>query len=493
MLSFARRIRKRDSQKPRASGKHILVKKEGTEEMKNIKRISALVLALIMVLALTATALADDATMAGQEGVIGEFTTPDTPVTQTDTVVIYKEITAYNPEACTVNAPTVTYNYTIGAATVATGTTVTDNASHHAQINSTNVNAQVAVKAGVGTPTITGTAAGVLAITPANQLSASQYGTANRFNLTVDFSSIDWATTGTGAGVYRYVITETTNATDKNAAGIAEGTIAKTLYMDVYVDGSGNIYGYTLFSNNSSIDATAGDDAAKTAAGKTEGFVDDPANTVYTSSNTSAADKYYTFNLTLTKVVANDAYAVTTHHQFPFTVNLDNATVTAAVLPIMTVGTNATQTALTAFVIGHNDTANNSDTSTTWTPTIADNATVTYVGIPCGTTITVKETNDVTGVTYNSVSTNADTNAAAKAINTGDASNVATIDCNATALTAAAENHTAAASKVVTFTNTMIQISPTGVTLRVAPFALMLFAGIALVLITRRRENTEEA
>ena len=464
--------------------------------MKNIKKISALILALILVLSLTATAFADAADMTGEGGVIGEFPTSGegahTATTQDDSVVIYKEITAYNPESVTVNAPTITYNYTIGAATVANGTTVKDNASHHAQINSTDVQATVAVKAGVGTPTITGTGAGVLAITPANQLSASEYGTANRFALTVDFTSIDWTTTGSGAGVYRYVINETTAEATKNAAGIAEGAVANTLYMDVYVDGSGNIYGYTLFTNNTSIDATTSDNAAATAAGKTEGFVDDPANTVYTSSNTSAADKYYTFNLTITKDVVDDSYAETTHHQFPFTVTLDNPTVTAAVLPIMTVSANATQTALTAGAIG--SASNATPNATTWNPTIADGATVAYVGIPCGTTITVKETNNVTGVTYNSVSTNADTNATAKTINTGEESNVATINCNATALTAAHENHTTAANKVVTFTNTMVQISPTGVTLRVAPFACIFFAGIFLVLFTRRRrEEAEEA
>ncbi len=454
-----------------------------------IKKIGALMLALVMVLSLGSVAFATNAAdMSGQSGVIGEFTTPDTPDTQDDTVVIYKEITAYNPESCVVNAPTITYNYTIGAATVAAGTTITDNASHHNQISGADVNAQVAVKAGVGSPTITGTDVRVLAITPTDQLNASEYGTANRFALTLDFSSIDWATDGTGAGVYRYVIAETTTTATKNAAGIAEGTIAKTLYIDVYVDGSGNIYGYTLFNNNSSIDATTSDADAASSAGKTEGFVDDPANTEYTSANASTADKYYTFNLTLTKDVVNDAYAESTHHQFPFTVTLDNPTVTAAVLPIMTVGANATQSALTAAAIG------TGATLTTWTPTIADSATVTYVGIPCGTTITVKETNNVTGVTYNSVSTNADTDAAAKSINTSEDSNTATINCNATALTAAQENHTAAATKVVTFTNTLIQISPTGVVLRIAPYVLMLGAGVTLfvILMVKRRKTSEE-
>lgn len=444
--------------------------------MKNtLKKLGAIALVLMLMLSLSVNAFAAEEAedMSGKSGVIGEFETPDEATTQTDTVVIYKEITAYNPESVTVNAPTITYNYTIGAATVANGTTVTDNASRH---EGTGVTATVAVKAGVGTPTITGTGAGVLAITPTDQLAASKDGTANRFELTVDFSSVDWA----GAGVYRYVINETTVATTKNAAGIAEGTTPKELFMDVYVDGSGNIYGYVLFTTNSTIDGSTSEATAASAAGKVEGFVDDADKHVYSSTDTSTADKYYTFNLDLTKFVMNDAYAKNTHHQFPFTVTLTNTSVTAAVLPKMTVGTNATQTALTAGVIAG-----------TWNPTIADGATINYVGIPCGTTITVKETNDVTGVTYSSVSTNADTNAEAKVINTGVDSNTATISCGATALAAATENHTAANSKVLTFTNTLVQISPTGVVMRVAPYALMLIGGFVLLVISRRRKAEE--
>ncbi len=449
-----------------------------------IKKIGALALALVIVLAMGTTAFAAES-MTNQGGVIGEFTTPDTATVQNDAVVIYKEITAFNPESCTVNAPTITFNYTIGAATVAAGTTVTDNASHHNLINGAAANATVAVKPGVGTPTITGTAAGVLAITPADELDASVNGTANRFNLTVDFSSIDWNTTGSGAGVYRYVISETTAENAKNAAGIKEGTVANTLYMDVYVDGSNNIYGYVLFTNNSSIDAGTSDPAAATAAGKTEGFVGGAADGTAYSSDTSAADKYYTFNLDLKKVVQNDQYAVSTKHQFPFTVTLDNPTVTAAVLPIMTVGENATQTALAAAAIGTGTTA------TKWEPTIANDATISYVGIPCGTTITVYETNDVTGVTYTSVSANADTDADAKPIGTNEDSNTAIVDCGATALKAATENHTVSANKAVTFTNTLLQISPTGVVMRVGPYLLIVALGATLFLFTRRRKVVE--
>ena len=43
--------------------------------------------------------------------------------------------------------------------------------------------------------------------------------------------------------------------------------------------------------------------------------------------------------------------------------------------------------------------------------------------------------------------------------------------------------------KEVTFTNTLQLISPTGVAMRVAPYIMMLGAGLFLLLVTRRREE----
>ena len=169
----------------------------------------------------------------------------------------------------------------------------------------------------------------------------------------------------------------------------------------------------------------------------------------------------------------NDAFS--TSHEFPFTVTLANSTVTAAVLPEMTISGNATQAALTAGAIAG-----------TWSPTIADGGEISYVGIPCGTTVTINETNDVTGVTYSSVSAGADTDAAVKNIFTSEVSNDAVINCGATACAAAAENHD------VVFTNTLLQISPTGIALRFTPFAIMLTAGVFFVVLAKKSRREDE-
>ncbi len=461
--------------------------------MKNtFKKIGALVLVLVMMAAMSVTAFAADADMTGEAGVIGEFT-EDNPAVQDDAVIIYKEITALNPEDCTVNAPTITYTYAISAGDA--GKSITDASSHHKKIDNTDVNVTVTTKAGVGSPVITGTTSSnstagnsALYITPADQLDASEYGTANRFPIAIDFSSINWASDGSGAGVYRYVITETCLEETKNAAGIAEGSVANTLYMDVYVDGSGNIYGYVLFTNNDDINASPdADAAAATAAGKTEGFVGSEADGEDYSADNSAADKYYTFNFGVSKEVVNDAYAIATNHEFPFDITLANSEVTANVLPKITFSGTHTGTVPTAAA----GIAGFSYDGTADTPTnplkLAHQASVTFVGVPCGTTVTIKEKNDVTGVTYNSVSENAHDDAAAKPIGTGEVSNNATITCTAH-ITRATENHNG-----ILFTNTLLQISPTGVVMRVAPYVLILAAGIVLVIISRRRRSEEEA
>ncbi|MBR1689930.1 MAG: hypothetical protein IJ713_04040 [Oscillibacter sp.] len=468
------------------------------------KRIASLALGLVLALALAAPALAADpatADMSGENGVIGEFTNPDTPTIYEKSVVMYKEITAFNPETTdiTVNAPTITYTYKIEPGSA--GKDIYDVKTAHTP----NANAHVLTKAGITGAKISGSADGTtfvenkLELTPSIQLTANSTGVKNPFKLKVDFSGV----TFTGAGVYRYKITEETTETVKNGAGIKDGEISDIRYMDVYVDGDNNIYGYVCFINDNSIDAQEGASTnTVTAAAKTEGFVATTTGGA-DGATSQTADQYYTFNLEVGKTVENDTYAKTTKHQFPFTVTLDNATVTAEVLPIMTFSddgttyavsaTHVTQTALAAAKIGTGTEA------TKWEPKIADSASVKYVGIPCGTTVTILEQNDVTGATYVSSSAGADTNAEAKNIYSDgstikESSNSATVTCGQTALTAATENHTKSVSRAVIFTNKLLQISPTGVVTRIAPFAILLGAGVVLLMAaSRRREEEEDA
>ena len=186
---------------------------------------------------MSAVAFAADEDMSGQSGVIGEFQAADTPDTpaKNNTLVIYQEITAYNKDGKTVNAPTVTYTYTITGLNGSKAVKDAGGAALHKSTQPVSVITKDARSATIGAASITGTGTGVLALTPTNQLKASDNGTANRFPLTLDFSGCTW----TGAGVYRFQIDETTAAADKIAAGIKEGTTSNSRFVDVYVKDKG--------------------------------------------------------------------------------------------------------------------------------------------------------------------------------------------------------------------------------------------------------------
>lgn len=523
MLSFARRIRKRDSQKPRASGKHILVKKEGTEEMKNIKRISALVLALIMVLALTATALADAALLTNGE--VGGYTQPDTQNLDNKMINIKKEIKAFNPDESLIYGPAITYTYAITAASGSELVTITDDTDDHKSGLATTVTAITPNGNTSAYPTMTGTSADTIAWTNEDILDASPAGTANYKNLTVDFSNVVF----TAPGVYRYKITETANA--YVTSGVTDGGITATRYLDVYVMRSDNfdashdgteghlfvagdwrIYGYVCISPESVASNAGGTTNVTTATKKTNGFVSvpDPDGDPSTDDGVTG-DEYHTYNLTVGKKLMNDT--TMNGHKFPFDVAWTAGAATGTFqFAVETTGnaqvtsTNEASTAKSLSgvdasalkKVGSADVVGTADKD--GTPSIANDGTVKYIGIPTGTKATVTETNDVVGTTYATTATETiGTGSATEVVWTGGTSakstdnKTATMDHSDTTIYAQTFAPAADSNVAIQVTNTLSIISPTGVAFRVAPYVLMLCAGIALVLITRRRENTEEA
>ena len=377
--------------------------------MKNLKKIMAVALAVMMTAALSVSIFA-----AAISSTSDSFGT----VESTDTSVTFKNVlNAYNPDEDTIFAPAVSYAFAIAPASGAEiGQTITD-----------ADDVQAVVKAGVGSPSITASAAWTMD----NELDAASDGAENNKAITVDFDGVNF----TAAGVYRYKITRT--VTDTNNV-IDEDDNDR--FLDVYVkdeNGTFSIYGYVLH------DVT---DDITTATEKSDGFYDD----------------YKTSNLVVSKDLVNDT--ANNDNQFPFSVTF--ADTADAHIMVGSTG-NATVAAMAA-----------GDTSSD--PTIADSSSVKYIGIPNGFTADVYETNDVTGTTYKSEGA-ADTAADEKNITwdaTGDANK------SKTASTAAATDET----KTVAFTNTLELISPTGVIVRVAPFALILLAGVVLFVIVRRRK-----
>ena len=406
----------------------------------------------------------------------------DAVVTNNKAVRFYKEITVYNPDNATVKEPTASYTYTVTAGS-ADKTIKDSNSKQTGTKTGTGINS---IKMSSETSPTAVTASYVtLTYAPGSSstMTASSTGSKNTKWVDIDFSGVVFPS----AGVYRYKITE--SGYTYNSNGVVAGTTGHERFIDVYVKDAENhstasdqpedweIYGYAMFTADENIDATVDPKETKKTTGFVAHYDGDPSS----DSNKKTADSYYTFNLTVQKTVVNDSYIKNTHHQFPFTVTLSNETVTKEVLPILEVSNNATQAALAigseGIIIGN----------AVWNPTIADGASVTYTGIPAGTTITIKEKNDVSGTTYEVASSGADTNLTAANVAYNTESGTATVSIGATAGQAVSNN------KTVVFSNNLQTISPTGYVARFAPYALMLIGGIALLIIAKKhKKHTDE-
>ncbi|MBO4783865.1 MAG: hypothetical protein IKS60_01790 [Lachnospiraceae bacterium] len=448
---------------------------------KGFRKIGAVLLTFAMALAMNSTVFAA-ASLTGGE--VGGFTNPDAPVSQEKTINIQKELTVYNVNETTINAPTISYTYAITAG--AAGVSVTDATSDHA--NNTAVTVQTKAGVGVSDITLTGTSANTIAWASTGTVTADTDGAANYKNLEIDFSNVVFG----AAGVYRYVITETPPA--YAASGVTETTSTTNphvRYLDVYVrpaatftDGSiaddWDIYGYVCMLESEAI--TPDGDTTTTGAVKTNGFV--------AGTNDGAAylaDSYYTYNVTVSKTVTNDNYAKATH-AFPFTVIFTNATVTNAVdISSTTTGTvgGFTDPASAALSAGN----------TKGILTLKDSSSVKYIGIPNGTQIEVYETNDMAGVTYQVTTTVDGTTSTADdtvdvAVISGTAPTTAVAqgspkgnyESTKASFTPGANADDDVAHTIAVDNNLQL-ISPTGFVVRFAPYMLVLLGGILLITI----------
>ena len=403
-----------------------------------MKKLIAFIAALVMIFMLSLTA---EAANLGESGLVS-LTTEDR------TIVIKKDIIAYNPAESDVHAPAISYSYTIASGS--SGKNVKD-------------------ANGISTTTLAGpegaTITDSLTWTASETLQTASGGKANTKTITADFSGVTFPS----AGVYRYKITETatytnTGVTDENS---------HTRYLDVYVKnaataGTFEIYGYVLFTNDNNIDGstTAADEDKATAAAKTEGFVGD------------TADKYYTYNLSVSKTLSGDNGM--NGNEFPFSISFTGTE--TSVLPIISKEGTATipaQWTTAGTMSSFNMTADSNKLK------IANGGVVTVTGIPIGTSVQINEKNNVTGTTYQVASSGADANAESKPVSPNEVSNTASVNAQTTDKDIVDKN--------VVFTNTLALISPTGYIARYAPYALMLIGGIVLLVVAmKHKKHTDE-
>ena len=259
-----------------------------------LRKVASIFVATAMVAALGVSAMA---TELPEEGVTGD----KNPATALETtLVIQKDLKVYNPSADEVYGPGVSYTYTIGAGSAEKEITDVDGV-------------KALTKAGVGTPTITGSVA-----YPNNEkVDAAPAGASNLKPIEINFANVTFP----GAGVYRYVVTET--CSNKADVGVVGDNATETVrYLDVYVrdpkDGETGykIYGYVLFAVDDDIDGSTAASNNLDDVVKTQGFVDTTTGSG-SGAATLKADAYYTYNLEVKKTLVNDA--ANNDHGFPFT------------------------------------------------------------------------------------------------------------------------------------------------------------------------------
>ena len=450
-----------------------------------MKKILALVLALLVAMSMTAAFADVEPTLGSYEGSQNR----NFGVVDGSKVPLTKSIIIFNPENGTdVREPNIQFAYTVTPVTAADELgTITDDGRY-------NENVPVTVKANAGVAgVVTGT---TIKFGETKTAPAKTTGTEVEYsgNLTVDLTNIPHA------GVYRYLITETAqdlsgNSINVTAYGLEErGTeYDTTRYLDLYVankaDGTGfELTGAVIFKTNTKDDSnTSATSGITTTTDKTTGYepgTETPASDDPDYTNDKEVDRYFTYNLKVGKTTTG-ALADKTH-DFPFEIKVTGA-LTPVVKTDLTVN-NATN--ITAGVQNVNTTV------LTLSPKMSDGDYIELKGIPKGTTVTVKETND----TPDTYTASWDETKGTTTTATVESDNATTTDMNlpsgksASASAVAIDgNQTDEYVKTeLGFTNNMAEISNTGIVLRFAPYALMLAAGIVLLVLSRKRRTTKD-
>ncbi|MBR7020021.1 MAG: hypothetical protein IKI15_03085 [Lachnospiraceae bacterium] len=440
------------------------------------KKLVALIMTLVMVFAMSATALADETL---SDGIVDSE--HNTTTTADPSVLILKELVIYNTDGKAIYLPTVNYSYVITEAGEAdgVGNTVTDSEGVsglvYADDANTNGRALQTTEATVAfSPATTagynadGSEATITQPMVAAAAGTSVYG---GFTITFDPSKFDHP------GVYRYKITESSD--NREAAGITTGSdTAAVRYLDVYVRTSGEsyaIYGYVCFTDASA--AIDPDTAA--AAKKTNGFVHSGDDL------SSVADQYLTKNLEVTKAFGTSALNQK-GHQFPVTIVLTGTSATGAKLNAAAT-TGAKDTGFTDGNVIFDA------TTKTLIVNLSENQIAALYGIPAAVepAATVQEEND----TYD----------AYKLTVTAENSSVTSTGITNAIVVANSNSETSAVIKIdenevttITLTNDLTELSPTGLLFRFGPYILMLIGGIVLIVLgfkfaRRSRRESEEA
>ena len=430
--------------------------------MKHLKKISSIALSMMMVMTMGASAFAAD-TGANESN--------------SNSLTFKKEIVVYNNESTTVYGPGIEYSYTVSPVTVS-GKTVTDKGGD-----------TMTVKSGVVDGLTLGTDKKAT-FTQNVEVAATSGGTviSDTVDLTINPSAFP------SAGIYRYQITETKPADFEDVGLTRPDAYKVSRYIDVYIknkvpqsetDGKLEAFGTVIFfEENDNISANA-EVTANAITGKAEGFTEAYDSSIDGQGGTAGsgmADKYYTYNYTLTKSITGTMADKT--HYFPFAIKTSGAVA----------GQNFTVTATETPNLVNGVADGVAATSTDINAKLKDTQTVTIKGLPANTSIEVVETNNTTD-TYNVTASDTSGETVKTFVD-----NVATT-AGGTQTTKVNPVSNYASNKITeptalltatTFVNELNEVSPTNVVMRFAPYLFILGGAMLLLVASRRRKAEQE-
>ena len=458
----------------------------------NTRKIGAFLMSAMMALSIAGQAFAVTTPTSG-----GTQDVPPAKHLSSNSFTIEKDIVLFNVDQSQIYEPNVTYSYSIAPATVAAGTTVTGLIDED---NATDV-ATAQVRSGVaGGVKLTGNASGatpgataqIVFGSGANRLeSTNDEGAAvtessahvdENLTITID-PAVIYNSGNNQAGIYRYVLTDTTTAATLTAAGIERNSdYNPTLYLDVYMKYNATStglepYGYVLFKGTADTGFTYDDSAEETY--KLSGFdMESETN----ASDEIISDQYHTFNVEVTKEITGSL--ADKAHNFPFKTDISTSVVTSQADFYYVVTTDGTAAASADAALSATGAWSIGGLNASSALKFQNGDGILITGLPVSSNVLVSEQND----TVDSY--------VASAKDTDDADVV--LDNNEVTKVMAANNGTAAmknafavdntpAKDEIAVTNTLEAISPTGVVLRFIPYAMMIAAGLSLMAVANKK------
>ena len=485
--------RKKDWRKPTVklnSGNRHKSNLKGENKMKKFGAIVLAIMMIAMVGLAYATTTGTDTTNDDTGSLNSNPANTAIKIVSGNTLTLNKSLIFYNPENVGVYEPNIAYTYTVSPFTVTSSSaTVTDKDSvtYH-------------VKSGVDGGLIVASTNNTSYANTNTKVSATSAGTIVEKSILLTVVP----TAFSSAGIYRYKLTDTTTVDSLDAVGITRPADYKTdRYIDLYVQNDGNdsttgnpkfkVENAVVFVETSVTDPATG--TITTSTLKTTGYNESQqADSDYTDD--TVADHYYTYNLKIEKETTGNM--ADRSNQFPFAVAITG--IKAGKITYAGVGITAAN-AIDETVTSGSVTKGELTTSSALK--LADGQSVTFYGIPFGASATVSEYNNTLDV-YKELKNLTTTSNASTQVKLSDdvtltpntpteKAELASILIDAgTAHTATDTTQSSAHTTLAHFTNNLAEISPTGYVSRFAPYALILVAGIVLLIVAKKRKHTEE-